>query len=117
MKIWWNETAWPWLKQNWWVVLLAPILFLPWVAKAIFRMLTPPPEVIDPLKEADARAAQEQAARSAAAQEGIREREATLDALEAKQEAAEAAVKARQADEVEAMRAGDIDDLARRMRR
>lgn len=116
MKIWWNETAWPWLKQNWWVVLLAPILFLPWVAKAIFRMLTPPPEVIDPLKEADARAALERAKRDEAYRSGELERRETLKALEAKQEAATTALEARQAGEVEVLRE-DVDKLAERLRR
>lgn len=52
---WWKETGWPWLKKNWWAVLIAPVALL--VAVGIFaqRKLV----VLDPVEKADRRAKEE----------------------------------------------------------
>ncbi len=36
MKAWWTTKAWPWLKKNWWLVLLAPVGVLVVINK-VFR--------------------------------------------------------------------------------
>jgi len=55
MKAWWTETGWPWLKENWWVMLILPVMLLVWIA----MRAKPGTTIIDPLKNADARAKEE----------------------------------------------------------
>lgn len=52
MKTWWLETGWPWLKENWWVLLILPLVALVWVA----RRMQQRPVLIDPTNAADERA-------------------------------------------------------------
>lgn len=56
MKTWWLKVGWPWLKENWWVVLLLPAMALVALGMIIMRGLSPGPVVVDPTKEADERA-------------------------------------------------------------
>lgn len=52
MASWWKIKGWPWLKENWWAILLFPLAILIW-AMSFFR---PKVVVHDPTKEADERA-------------------------------------------------------------
>lgn len=66
MAEWWKTAAWPWMKENWWAVLLAPlalIIFILMVASK-FATRAPVAEVIDPLVEADKRAEVEENTRT-----------------------------------------------------
>lgn len=50
MKTWWLNTGWPWLKENWWVTLLIPVMALAYAG--MYFMNRPVAAVADPL-EAD----------------------------------------------------------------
>ncbi len=55
MKQWWRMTGYPWIKENWWFILLSPLLLLVAVSVLIhdrFKGVT----AVDPLREADGRA-------------------------------------------------------------
>lgn len=55
VKTWWTSTGWPWLKGNWWVLLLLPLMAI--VAVGMFMMrFAKPPVIIDPTEKADERA-------------------------------------------------------------
>ncbi len=56
LKAWWLTVGWPWLKTNWWMVLLLPVLAV--VATAWFMSKYIRPEVVisDPTSAADERA-------------------------------------------------------------
>jgi len=58
MKTWWQQKGWPWLKENWWVLLLLPLLLLTGLTIVLYD-LTRTVQVVDPLREADARARKE----------------------------------------------------------
>lgn len=62
MAKWWKTKAWPWIKENWWAVLLAPIALL--VFALMFLMQGRKGVVLDPLKGADERAAEEERLRA-----------------------------------------------------
>jgi hypothetical protein len=53
MKTWWLETGLPWLKSNWWVLLILPLIALVWVASRFYRR---PPPFSDVTAPADERA-------------------------------------------------------------
>jgi hypothetical protein len=92
---WLKTKFWPWLKVQWWKILLGLTIL-----GALFKGR----QVIDPLEEADARATKERQRR---AEELKDSEEALTDALEtAEEKAAEEAV--------EALR-DDPDALTRRM--
>ena len=65
MKKWWIDTGWPWLKENWWVVLIFPLVALAYAGHRLFGIAQP---AIDPLRDADGRASAEQAERTRALQ-------------------------------------------------
>lgn len=57
MKTWWTSVAWPWLKSNWWVLLLLPLMLLVGVGLFVSKLLKPPSvATIDPTEMADERA-------------------------------------------------------------
>lgn len=56
MKTWWTEKGWPWLKGNWWVLLLLPVMALVAIGMFMMRFAMPKTLVVDPLAEADERA-------------------------------------------------------------
>lgn len=58
MKKWWTETGWPWLKENWYLLLIFPVVALTYAFYRIFKFFPSP--VIDPLRDADHRAVEEQ---------------------------------------------------------
>lgn len=57
MKTWWTEKGWPWLKGNWWVLFLLPLMALVAIGMFMMRFMTGPKTVVvDPLVGADERA-------------------------------------------------------------
>jgi hypothetical protein len=64
MKTWWIEKGWPWLRENWWVLLLLPILGLVALGMAVWNR--PILNVVEPLREADELAKKEAADRETA---------------------------------------------------
>lgn len=64
VKTWWLEKGWPWLKENWWVLLILPVLAF--VALGMLVWNRPVVSIVEPLAEADARARREAEARAAA---------------------------------------------------
>lgn len=63
MKTWWIEKGYPWLKENWWVLLLLPVLALVAIGMAVWNR--PVISVVEPLKGADDRARREAEDRAA----------------------------------------------------
>ena len=63
MKTWWLETAWPWLKENWWVLLILPVIVVVAVAmwsSRLFGVFSKKSlQTIDPTAAADKRALEE----------------------------------------------------------
>lgn len=57
MADWWKDQAWPWIKKNWWAVLLAPLSLIIFILMFFARGRTG--VVLDPLREADERAREE----------------------------------------------------------
>jgi len=55
MKQWWRVTGYPWIKENWWVVLLFPLFLLVAVSVLVYDRFMGT-VVVDPLREADDRA-------------------------------------------------------------
>lgn len=100
---WLRETAWPWLKINWWVVLLAPLLFLPWLLGKLGAYMRGP-TVIDPVVAADARARAEEATRDAASAEEARRRAEGLAEASTRHDEALAEVEAKAKTETGALR-------------
>lgn len=56
MKTWWTETGWPWLKGNWWVLLLLPLMALVALGMIMMRVMGGKTIVVDPTEKADERA-------------------------------------------------------------
>lgn len=56
MKTWWTETGWPWLKGNWWVLLLLPLMALVALGMIMMRVMGGKTVVVDPTAAADERA-------------------------------------------------------------
>lgn len=54
ISTWWKTEGWPWLQENWWVLLLLPLMLL--VAVGMFVWNRAAVSVIEPLKPADDRA-------------------------------------------------------------
>jgi hypothetical protein len=52
MRAWWIDTGWPWLKANWWILFLLPVMALVWLA----MRMKPQDVVVAPLAGADERA-------------------------------------------------------------
>lgn len=64
MARWWKKTAWPWFKENWWAVLIAPLAILVLGGMLVARLFGRGPDVPDPFREADERALEEQRTRA-----------------------------------------------------
>jgi cytochrome c-type biogenesis protein CcmH/NrfG len=64
MKAWWLNKGWPWLKSNWWVLLILPLMALVAVGIWIWNRKQEVPVPIDVLKPADDRAQVEAATRT-----------------------------------------------------
>lgn len=76
MKNWWIKEGWPWLKENWWVLLILPVVALAALGMFVMRALGTRTVVIDPTAEADERARVEEYTR-------VRQLEAERDRLAA----------------------------------
>lgn len=57
MKKWWTETGWPWLKENWYLLLIFPVVALTYAGYRFFKFFPNP--VVDPLLNADTQAREE----------------------------------------------------------
>jgi flagellar basal body-associated protein FliL len=56
MKIWWIEKGWSWLKSNWWVLLLSPLMAFVAFGMTIMRVIGAKTVIVDPTAAADERA-------------------------------------------------------------
>lgn len=66
MKTWWTTKGWPWLKGNWWVLLLLPVMLLVVVGMLVMKYsMSTGPVVIDPTAGDDAREKEEAKTRAA----------------------------------------------------
>lgn len=65
MMEWWNKKGWPWLKENWWKVLIFPVGLVLAAIALLSRGKKGDVEELgaDPLREADRRAEEEQITR------------------------------------------------------
>ena len=108
------KAAWEWTKANWYWVLLAPVAFIPWLVLRLTRK--PAVVVLDPLKDADARAEAGRAERETLEDVAEAERRQLEAELERKIADRTGTLEAQQAAEVEPLR-NDLDEVARRMRR
>lgn len=83
MTSWWNDTAWPWLRVNWWKVLIFPV-GLVLLLRALAPRRPPIPDVIvDPVREADRRAEEEATRRKIELKTESDALRARLDAIKA----------------------------------
>lgn len=65
MADWWKTAAWPWMKKNWWAVLLAPLALVIFILMVAAKFATRVPVgIIDPLADADERADEEESTRT-----------------------------------------------------
>lgn len=55
MTTWWKEQGWPWLKDNGWMIFIAPLALVVFVSMWSMRKLRDPIRIIDPLSEANRR--------------------------------------------------------------
>lgn len=116
MKTWWTTTGWPWLKGNWWVLLILPLMLLVVAGMALMRFLAAkPPEVIDPTAGDDERERIETKTRNAqlTAQNAHLKRQ--LDDAAARHDAQRAAFEQTLKDQVPSLR-DDPEALAALMR-
>lgn len=100
MKTWWLETGLPWFKENWWVLLILPLIGLVWVASRLYRR----PELIDPTAPADERAEIEAMTRARQLSAENKRLERRIGELHAQLAAEQAKMEARVAEEVEKLR-------------
>ena len=103
MKTWWKQTGYPWLKENWWVVLLSPLLLVVVVSAMLYDRFKNP-VVVDPLREADARALMEAQVRARELQAEKERLEKELTDIRAKYQELQDKFEQRLSDEVEALR-------------
>jgi len=113
MKTWWQQKGWPWLKENWWVLLLLPLLLLTGLTIVLYD-LTRTVQVVDPLREADARARKEAETRARELQAEKERLETELAGIWTKYQRLQAEFEQRVASEVEALR-DDPEKLRRLM--
>jgi len=104
MKAWWIYTGWPWLKSNYWVLLLLPVMAIVAIGMFMMRMMPPKTKVIDPTAEADERARIEAETRGKAmsAEQGRLAQE--LEAVSAERDSLRAVLEAKQRNEVDGLR-------------
>lgn len=56
IREWWKSIGWPWLKSNWWVVLLLPVVAVVATAWVMSKYLRPSVTILNPTQAADERA-------------------------------------------------------------
>lgn len=103
MKDWWRTRGYPWLKENWWVVLLSPLLLFVAVSVLIYDRFMGT-VVVDPLREADDRALVEAQARARALAAEKARLESELSDIRSKYQELQDKFAQRLADEVEVLR-------------
>lgn len=108
LKAWWLATGWPWLKENWWVLLSLPLLGL--VALGMYIMNRPTVSIVEPLAGADERAKTEAETRTRQLEEENTRLQGQLRDLQKKYDDLEAQMEQRLAERVEALR-GDPEAL------
>ena len=113
MKAWWVNTGYPWLKENWWVVLLSPLLLFVAISVLVYDRFMGT-VVVDPLREADDRALLEAQRRSRELQAEKERLEAELEEIRSKYRDLETQFNDRLAAEVEGLR-NDPEKLRRAM--
>lgn len=113
MKVWWLTKGWPWLKENWWVLLLLPLLLLTGITVVLYD-LTRSVQVADPLREADTRARTEAETRARELQAEKDRLETELSDIRSKYQDLQTRFEERVANEVEALR-NDPERLRRLM--
>lgn len=101
MKNWWVNTGYPWLRENWWVVLLSPLLILVAVSVLIHDRLL---GVKDPLRDADGRAREEAETRLRLLEEEKQRLAAELADVRQKYEGLRAQLETKLADGVQELR-------------
>jgi uncharacterized membrane protein len=106
MKTWWKDKGWPWIKENWWALLLLPVMLLVGLGMGALWLMRRPPQavVVDPVEAADARALAESTRRE---KELAEERDRLAEQLKGIQEEyakLRSEFESRLADEVEALR-------------
>jgi flagellar basal body-associated protein FliL len=105
MKTWWTEKGWPWLKGNWWVLLILPVITLAAAGMFLMRFMGTKTVVVDPTAAADERARLEAETRSQQLEAEKARLAAELVDLRAEHDALRLHFERRLADEVEALRA------------
>lgn len=103
MKKWWTTKAWPWLKENWWVILALPLALIVVIAMIVHNVMRGRVFTVDPVREADQRAADERVRRE-------REMQAEIDLLEEEKAEISARYEALQAEFDERLK-GEVQDL------
>lgn len=103
MKHWWQNTGYPWLKENWWLVLLSPLLLVVAVSVLVYDRVTRT-VVVDPLREADDRALLEARRRASELQAEKERLESELADIRAKYQDLQTRFEDRLAEEVDSLR-------------
>lgn len=103
MKAWWISKGWPWLKENWWVTLIIPVMALAYAG--MYFMNRPIAAIADPLEADREREKLETETRVRQLEEEKARLQQELDALNKKYTDLEANMEARLADRVEELRA------------
>lgn len=103
LKKWWLEQGWPWLKENWWVLLLLPVLALVFAGMLIWNRQVGV-SVIEPLAEADERAKLEAETRIRQLEVEKKRLEDELAGIQKRYAALEASMEQRLADRVDELR-------------
>jgi hypothetical protein len=101
MKSWWLTTGWPWLKANWWVLLILPVMLLVAIGMRLYRREV---VVVDPTGPADERARTEAELRIKQLEAERARLQRSLTELEATSRALMEKFEERLAEEVEALR-------------
>lgn len=109
IKTWWTTKGWPWLKENWWVVLLLPLMALAFVGWYLMTKENAP-TVIEPLAAADERAKTEAETRARQLEQENARLTAQLSELQTKYNTLQASMETRIASDVDGLRA-DPDKL------
>ena len=114
MAKWWKTEAWPWIKENWWAVLLAPVAIIIFVL--MFLAKNRGGLVLDPLGPADERAKAEAEIRTRKLAEEKKQLDSRVAELEAENRAQQEHMERRVEEEVTALQ-NDPERLAELMRR
>jgi hypothetical protein len=104
MADWWKNKAWPWLKSNWWTLLLMPLALIVLGGMLAAKLLNRGPAVIDPLRNADERAMEEAETRARLLETEKLRLVARIDELTAENRSMQEHFERRLAEEAEGLR-------------